>query len=93
VNAVYNEYRTTIEAQHQGVENWMQAPIDPPTVESRLQFNGGSFQLWARFPVQIRQASKTDEKLTQALFNLMASNQEIKNAIASTPTIQASVRG
>jgi small-conductance mechanosensitive channel len=93
VNTVYSEYRITIEAQHQGVENWMQAPIDPPTVESRLQFNGGSFQLWARFPVQIRQASKTDEKLTQALFNLMASNQEIKNAIASTPTIQASVRG
>ncbi len=93
VNAVYSEYKTTIEAQHQGVENWMQAPIDPPIVESRLQFNGGSFQLWARFPVQIRQASKADEKLTQAIFNLMASNQEIKNAIASTPTIQASVRG
>jgi small-conductance mechanosensitive channel len=93
VHKVYEEYRTAIEEQHRGVENWMQASIDPPTVESRLQFNGGAFQLWARFPVEIRQASETDEKLTQALFDLITENQEIKDTIASTPTIQASVRG
>ena len=93
VHAVYDGYRKTIEAQHRGVENWMQAPIDAPVIESRLQFNGGAFQLWARFPVQIRQAGETDEKLTQALFDLIARNPEIKAAVASTPLIQASIRG
>jgi hypothetical protein len=93
VRAVYDGYRKTIEAQHHGVENWMQAPIDAPVIESRLQFNGGAFQLWARFPVQIRQAAETDEKLTQALFDLIARNPEIKGAVASTPLIQASIRG
>ncbi len=93
VQAVYEKYRVRIEAQHRGVENWMQASIDAPIVESRLQFNAGSFQLWARFPVEIRHAAETDENLTQALWNLIASNPEVKQSIASTPVIQASVRG
>ena len=93
VHGVYEGYRTTIEQQHQSVENWMQTPIDPPTVASRLQFNSGAFQLWTRFPVSIRQASEIDEKITQAIFDLMANNPDIKSAIASTPLVQASVRG
>jgi hypothetical protein len=93
VHAVYDEYRANIELQHRGVENWMQASIDPPTVESRLLFNGGAFQLWARFPVQIKQASETDEKLTQALLDLMSRHPEVKSGVASTPLIQASIRG
>lgn len=93
VRTVYETYRPRIEAQHQTVVNWMQASIDPPTIESRLQYNGGVLQLWTRFPVEIRQASETDEKLTQALFEVMAQNPEIKSSIVSTPTIQASVRG
>jgi small-conductance mechanosensitive channel len=93
VHAVYDGYRTTIEQQHQSVENWMQTSIEPPTVDSRLQFNGGAFQLWVRFPVKIRQASEIDERITQAVFDLMANNPDIKGAIASTPLVQASVRG
>jgi hypothetical protein len=71
----------------------MQVAIDQPVVESRLQFNGGAFQLCARFPVEIKQAAETDEKLTQALLDLLATHPEIKSAVASTPLIQASVRG
>jgi len=93
IQKVYDGYREVIERQHMTVQNWMQASIDAPGVQTRMQFNGGAFQLWARFPVQIRQASEADEKLTQALFELMAKNPEIKSAVASTPVIQASVRG
>jgi small-conductance mechanosensitive channel len=93
LHAVYDGYRTNIERQHEGVQKWMKAAIDPPAIESRLQLNGGAFQLCARFPVQIKQASETDEKLTRALLELMERRPEIKNAVASTPFIQASVRG
>jgi small-conductance mechanosensitive channel len=93
VHSVFEGYRTTIEQQHRGVENQMQTTIAPPTIESRLQFNAGSFQLWARFPVQIREAAETDEKVTRALADLIASTPDIKSAIASTPVIQASIRG
>jgi small-conductance mechanosensitive channel len=93
VRAVYEGYRKNVEQQHQGVQNWMQAAIDPPVIESRLQLNGGAFQLWVRFPVQIKQASETDDKLIQGLLDLMAKTPEIKASIASIPTIQAAVRG
>jgi len=71
----------------------MQAAIEAPVVESRLQFNAGAFLFWARFPVEISQAAETDEKLTKALLDLMATDPEIKSAVAATPVIQASVRG
>jgi Mechanosensitive ion channel len=90
VHAVSDGYRTHIELQHQGVANW--TPIDSPITESRVQFNGDGLRLWARFPVQIKNASETDEKLTQALLELMANNPEIKSGVASTPLIQASIK-
>jgi small-conductance mechanosensitive channel len=93
LHEVYDGYRSSIELQHRVVENWMQTSIAPPAIESRLQFNGGTFQLWARFPVLIRHASETDEKLTRALVELIATNPEIKSSVASTPLIQASIRG
>jgi hypothetical protein len=92
VHAVSDGYRTKIELQHRDVANWIQTPIDSPIVESRVQFNGDGLRLWARFPVQIKTASETDEKLTQALLDLMANNPEIKDGVASTPLIQASIK-
>jgi hypothetical protein len=38
-------------------------------------------------------SGRTDERLTQALFDLIARNPEIKSAVASTLLIQASIRG
>jgi small-conductance mechanosensitive channel len=93
VHAVYEEHRVDIEEQHRGVEDQMQIPITQPAVESRLQLNGGSFQLWVRFPVQIQQAAEMDEKLAEALVDLLAKNPDIKSGVASTPVIQPSVKG
>jgi small-conductance mechanosensitive channel len=93
VHTVYEEHRVDIEQQHKGVEDQMQIPINLPAVESRLQLNGGSFQLWVRFPVEIQHAAEMDEKLTEALVDLFANNPEVKSGVATTPVIQASVRG
>jgi hypothetical protein len=93
VHTVYDGYRAQIEKQHAGAENSMQASIDPPVIESRLQFAAGSFQLWARFPVEIEHASDSDEAIIRALLELIARSPEIKAAVAATPVIQASVRG
>ena len=92
LNAVYERYRPSIEQQHRDVESWMQTPIPKPEIESRLQFNAGVLQLWARFPVEIARASETDEVLTKALLKMMGS-EEYKQAFAAPPTIQASVKG
>ena len=93
VAAVYETYRPHIERQHRDVESWMQAPIPAPAIDSRLQFNAGVLQLWARFPVEISMAAEKDEQLTKALLKMMSGEGEFKQAFAAPPTIQASVRG
>jgi len=92
VAAVYETYRPSIERQHRDVESWMQTPIPTPAIDSRLQFNAGVLQLWARFPVEISRAAEKDEQLTKALLKMMDS-EEFKQAFAAPPTIQASVKG
>ena len=93
VHSVYDEYRQNIEQQHRLVQNWMQATIDPPEIQSRLQFSGGAFQLWIRYPVEIGHAGAIDEKVTSTLLERMAADPAIKAAVAATPSIQPSVRG
>jgi small-conductance mechanosensitive channel len=93
VQTAYQDYRDRIVREHESVQNWMQTTIDSPEIQSRLQFSAGVFQFWVRFPVEIRSAAQTDEAITHALLDLMASNPAIKSAIAAMPTIQASVRG
>ena len=93
VAAVYETYRPNIERQHRDVESWMQAPIPTPEIDSRLQFNAGVLQLWARFPVEISRAAEKDEQLTKALLKMMTDSEEFKQAFAAPPTIQASVKG
>jgi small-conductance mechanosensitive channel len=93
VQTAYQEYRDRIVREHESVQNWMQTAIDSPEIQSRLQFSAGVFQFWVRFPVEIRSAAQTDEKITRALLDLMASNSTFKSAVAAVPTIQASVRG
>jgi small-conductance mechanosensitive channel len=92
VHKVYEGYRSSVEQQHRNIEKWMHISIAPPVIESRLQFEGGSLQLWARVPVQMKSAAETDERLTDALLRLLAENAEIKNAVASMPVIRRSIK-
>jgi small-conductance mechanosensitive channel len=93
VQAVYEQYRQVIEAQHSNAESSMQTSIDSPGLESRLQFTAGAFQLWTRFPVEIERSSDTDDAVIHALLDLMSKDPSVKAAIAATPVIQASVKG
>jgi small-conductance mechanosensitive channel len=93
IQGVYERYRAAIERQHEAVQQWMQAMVEAPVIESRLQFTSSGFQLWARFPVEIREAAETDEKITEALVRLIAENAAVKAAMAGTPSIQPSVKG
>jgi small-conductance mechanosensitive channel len=93
VHSVYSEYREGIERQHNSVAQWMHSPIARPVIQSRLQFEGGILQFWARFPVQIKNAAETDERLTEALLQLFAENSDVKETVTSLPVLQPSVKG
>jgi hypothetical protein len=93
VDNIYEPYRESIERQHRDVMNWADIRAGVPKVESRLQFAGSGLQLLIRFPVQLENAMKVDEQVTQAMVHLMQEDQVIKAALTAGPKIKASVRG
>jgi small-conductance mechanosensitive channel len=92
VKAVYESYRQLIDRQHRSLESWMDSSIDAPGIQSSLQLMDGGLQFWIRFPVVIRHAAAQDEKMTEALLQVMAGNEAVKAVVTSPPVIQAAVK-
>jgi small-conductance mechanosensitive channel len=90
---VYKTYGGQIESQHKNLELWMDSSLDSPGVQSNVQFLDGGLQLWLRFPVILRQAAAIDEKMTEALSQLISSDEKVKAAVSSPPVIKAAVKG
>ena len=93
VQTVYSEYQAQIEDQHHKVEDWMDAAVQAPHIEPRFQMATTGLQYAVLFPVQIKDAATTDEKIVHMLLDEMASKQPVKDAIATTPAITAVIKG
>ncbi len=93
VQGVYDGYRQQIEQQHQVLESWMDSSIDSPAIQSSLQLVDGGLQLWARFPVLIRQTTSIDNSMTQSLLQAIAGDPRVKAAVSAPPVIKAAVKG
>ena len=93
VTTVYDGYRAQIEQQHRQVEDWMETALDTPKIEPRLQLIDTGLQYAVLFPVQIKNASTTDEQIVHLLLDDMASNDVVKNSIASPPIVKAVIKG
>jgi small-conductance mechanosensitive channel len=92
VQRIYDTYRMHVERQHRDLENWMDMPLDPPDVQSGIQLQDGGLQLWIRYPAALRGAAAEDEKLSEALLQLIASDEEVRAAVIAAPVIQASMK-
>jgi small-conductance mechanosensitive channel len=93
LQGVYESYREQIERQHRKLELWMDSSVDMPGIQSNLLLVDGGLQFWVRFPVVIRQAAAMDEKMTEALLQLIAKDEKVKAAVAAPPVIKAAVKG
>lgn len=90
---VYEEYRGQIEQQHRHLESRMDSALDAPDIQSNLQLVDGGLQLWARFPVMLRQAAAIDEKISESLLQLISTDPKVKAAVNTPPIIKAAVKG
>ncbi len=93
VTEIYNSYKAGIQSQYRQLQAWMDTPIAEPAIESHLQLVEGGLQLWVRYPVELRDAAATDDRITQAMLHLMATDQQIKDSVTSPPAISAVVKG
>jgi small-conductance mechanosensitive channel len=93
VKDVYDGYRPEIEQQHRHLESWMDSSIDAPDIQSNLQLMDGGLQFWVRYPVLIKNATQTDDRMSESLLQTIASDPKIKAAVAAPPVIKAAVKG
>ena len=91
VTAVYTQYKARIEQQHHAVETWMDAALESPHIESRLQLGDG-LQYAVLYPVEMREAASTDEKVVQSVLELMNHNADVKSAIDGSPAVKAVIK-
>jgi small-conductance mechanosensitive channel len=88
---VYSTYKARIEEQHRRVESWMDTPIEAPQVECRLQLTDG-LQFAVLYPVEIRNAGSTDDKVVQSVLDAIHNNQSVAQAIDGSPTVKAVIK-
>jgi hypothetical protein len=58
-----------------------------------LQFADAGLELVVRYPVDLRNASEVDDKITRVLLDMIKNDKQIQNGIAGTPKIRAAVKG
>ena len=92
VQTVFGEYRAQIEDQHHKVEDWMDTVVQAPQIEPRFQMATTGLQYAVLFPVPIKDAATTDEKIVHMLMEDMSSNEAVKKAVAAIPAITAVIK-
>ena len=93
VNSVYHEYRDAMERQQGTIGDRAEIVLKAPVPEARFQLNGDGMELIARYPVPLAHASEADDRVAQALIDIMATDGAAKSAITAMPKIQAAVKG
>lgn len=93
VNSVYNTYRAEMERQQGTIGDRLEIVLKAPAPEAKFQLNGDGMSLIVRYPVPLARASETDDRVAQALIDVMTKEDEIKSSIAGTPKILAAVKG
>ena len=91
IESVYDSYKSDIEGQHRQVESWMDAALEAPHVESRLQLTD-SLQFVVLYPVLIRKAAETDQQIVQRVLETVR-DPAIAEVLDGAPVVKAVVKG
>jgi small-conductance mechanosensitive channel len=91
VDKVYSVYKTQIEQQHIQTEAWMDAALQSPQIESRLELADG-LQYAVLYPVQISEAGVTDEKIIEAVMGVLTKDPAMSQTIDGQPTVHAVIK-
>jgi small-conductance mechanosensitive channel len=67
VNSVYDEYRARVEHQHAAFQRLVDVPVAAPKPAARLRHTKDGLEFLIRYPVEMRHASTTDDRMLSAL--------------------------
>jgi small-conductance mechanosensitive channel len=89
VEAVYEKYRASIEAQHQRVSEDLFVQLAALKPQSHLRLTAAGLEMIIRFPVPLDKASSIDDEVTRALLDAIEREPKLKLAGSAIPTISA----
>jgi small-conductance mechanosensitive channel len=93
VNSIYTEYKGEMESQQGTIGDRVEIVLKAPIPEAKFQLNGDGLALIIRYPVLLGRASEIDDRVAQALIDIMTTDEAVKNAMTGTPKMQAAVKG
>ena len=91
VNAVYSEYRDSIERQHQALEGLVAVSAVAPSPQARLQLVENGVELVVRYPVVLHREAEIDNQMARKVVEVINSDLELKAAVGS-PTIRQAAK-
>lgn len=89
VDAVYQVYRPKIEQEYSTLQQSVDIHLSVPRPESRMQYTDTGIQFMVRYPVEMRNASDTDDRVLQALSDTITAEPKFQFAPGGRPRLQA----
>jgi len=93
VEAAYKDSGRALGRYQPPLEHGVEISVTPPLPHQHLQFADAGLELVVRYPVDLRNASEVDDKITRVLLDIIKNDKQIQSGIAGTPKIRAAVKG
>ena len=93
VEAAYKDSGRALGRYQPELEHGVEISVTPPLPHQHLQFADAGLELVVRYPVDLRNASEVDDKITRVLLDIIKNDKQIQSGIAGTPKIRAAVKG
>jgi small-conductance mechanosensitive channel len=91
VDAVYQEYRPKIEQEYAILQQTVDVNLSVPRPATRMQYTDTGVQFTVRYPVEMRHASATDDRVLEALSDAITAEPKFQFAPGGRPRLQAPV--
>jgi small-conductance mechanosensitive channel len=88
VDDVYQQYKERIELQHRNLAHSIDVDLSTPRPETRMRFTDAGLEFTVRYPAELKQGAATDDRVTKALYDTIASEPKLKFAPAGRPKVQ-----
>lgn len=90
VAAVFENYRERMERQHRSMEKSLgPLPVNSLHPETRLRLQQGGLEVVIRYPVELDEANKIDDRIAREVLDAINKPPRLKLVGAGTPNIQA----
>lgn len=87
VDAVYQQYRESIEQQHAAFEQTVDIQLTTPKPEVRLRFTENALEVIVQYPVPFQDAARIDEQVMKALYDAIAHEPKLTLASSGAPQL------